>query len=277
MAWQKLTSTDGFIIWDLGEVPAVGIVRLAPKVLRDGAELLARSTTYAAASFGLQVGGGSAGLNAKDDRDAAVAAFVEEVAPLVESGRWLVGPGAGLSDADLAGLPRPDQRALAFDPAVQAAGALAAARALAPDGTIAVTGPGPVAQAAAALDGVEAGELDAGADVLLLAGKSGVVDHEGAAGIKARVVVPLTPVPVTARALAVLGRADTVVVPDFLSTAAPLLAALAPDGGDPVERVGAAVAELAGEGTGLWLAAAQRAEVHLRTWQDKLPFGRPLA
>ena len=47
-------------------------------MLRDGAELLARSTTYAAASFGLQVGGGSAGLNAKpDDRPAALAASNE--------------------------------------------------------------------------------------------------------------------------------------------------------------------------------------------------------
>ena len=56
----KLESTDGFIAFDLGDAPAVGIVRQAPKVLRDGAELLARSTTYAAASFGLAVGGGSA-------------------------------------------------------------------------------------------------------------------------------------------------------------------------------------------------------------------------
>ena len=37
------------------------------------------------------------------------------------------------------------------------------------------------------------------------------------------------------------------------------------------------VAELAGEGTGLWMAAALRAEAFLRTWQDELPFGRPLA
>src|SRR5688572_813247 len=103
----KLESTDGFIAFDLGEAPAVGIVRQAPKVLRDGAELLARSTTYAAASFGLPIGGGSAGLNAKpDDRDAALAAFLEEVAPLVESGRWLPGPGVGIRPDDLASLGR---------------------------------------------------------------------------------------------------------------------------------------------------------------------------
>src|SRR5687767_796186 len=90
MQLHKLSSTDGFIAFDLDDAPAVGVVRLAPKVLRDGAELLARSTTYAAASFGLRVRGASGGINAKpDDRDAALAAFVEEVTELVESERWL--------------------------------------------------------------------------------------------------------------------------------------------------------------------------------------------
>jgi hypothetical protein len=37
------------------------------------------------------------------------------------------------------------------------------------------------------------------------------------------------------------------------------------------------VADLAGSGTGLWMAAVERAEAHLRTWQATLPFGRPLA
>jgi hypothetical protein len=82
---------------------------------------------------------------------------------------------------------------------------------------------------------------------------------------------------VTARALAVLGRADVVVVPDFLSTAGPLLAALDAHGGDPMERVHDAVAAFTGEGTGLFMAAVRRAEDHLSSWQDALPFGRPLA
>ena len=76
MQVHKLTTTDGFIAFDLGDAPAIGVVRVAPKVLRDGAELLARSTTYLAASFGLKVGGGSAGLNAKPEvRDEALAAL----------------------------------------------------------------------------------------------------------------------------------------------------------------------------------------------------------
>ncbi len=207
-----------------------------------------------------------------------MAAFIEEAGPLVESGRWLVGAGMGTTDADLAALPRADERAKAFDAALQAAGALAAARALADGAAVAVAGGGPAAEAAAKEAGVEPGApFDAPADVLLVAGKAGVIDHDVAPMVKARVVVPLTPVPVTARALALLGRDDVVVVPDFVSTAAPLLAAMDADGGDPIERVAAKVTELRSEGTSGWLAAATQAEEHLRTWRDDLPFGRPLA
>lgn len=287
MQFQKLTSTDGFIVFDLDDAPAIGVVRLAPKVLRDSAELLARSTTYAAASFGLRVGGASAGINAKpDDRDAALAAFLEEVTELVESGRLLPGPGLGITPDDLAPLPRADVRMLAFDQTTSGeSGVAAALGALGSlDGRrMAIVGNGPLTEAAAASAAANGAapepqaSFDADCDVLLVAGKAGVLDHDLAATVKARVVVPLTPVPVTARALAVLSRAEVVVVPDFLSTAGPMLAALAPDGGDPMERVHAAVAELAGEGTNLWMAATLRAEELLRTWQDALPFGRPLA
>ena len=119
--------------------------------------------------------------------------------------------------------------------------------------------------------------FDLECDALLVAGKAGVLEHDLAATVRAKVVVPLTPVPVTARALAVLGRAGVVVVPDFLSTAAPLLAAVDQDGGDAMTRVHESVAALAGEGTNLWMAAVDQAEAHLRTWQDELPFGRPLS
>ena len=283
----KLESTDGFIAFDLGDVPSVGVVRQAPKVLRDGAELLARSTTYTAASFGLELGGGSAGLNAKpDDRDAALAAFLEEVMPLVESGRWLPGPGVGIAPDDLASLPRAGDRSTAFDQT--SAGESAVAAALGALGSldgkqIAIVGGGPITEAAAASVSANGGTpqpqagFDTPCDALLVAGKAGVLEHDLAATVKAKVVVPLTAVPVTARALAVLGRAGVVVVPDFLSTAGPLLAAVDPDGGDAMTRVHEAVDSLKTEGAGLWMAAVTKAEEHLRTWQDELPFGRPLS
>ena len=287
MQVHKLESTDAFIVFDLGDAPAVGIVRQAPKVLRDGAELLARSTTYAAASFGLAIGGGSAGISARpDDRDASVAAFLQEVAELVASGRWLPGPGLGIRPEELSALARPDERTRAFDQTTAGESAVAAALGAlgSLDGKrIAIVGDGPLAEAAAASASANGAtpepqaSFDADCDALLVAGKAGALEHDLADTVRAKVVVPLTAVPVTARALAVLSRAGVVVVPDYLSTAAPLLASIDPDGGDPAGRVHDAVAALASEGTNLWMAATTKAEAHLATWQDELPFGRPLA
>jgi hypothetical protein len=334
---QRLSSTDGFIVWDLDDAStSVGVVRLAPKVLQDGALLLARSTTYAFASFGVEGhGGASAAINAKpDDRDAAVTAFVQEVQPLVADGRLRLAPGLGVDAGDLAGLAvaaeagapgsnaAPDEvgatgaarstdatdpvsvgdptgaadeadptgapvTAWAVpDPALVAAGAVAAARVAGPlDWRMAaVVGTGPVVDATvAALEAADTrlvdGRYDAPCDLLFVAGKAGCLDHPTAEVVHARVIVPLTPVPVTARALAILGRAERIVVPDFLSTAAPLLAAADPEGtaGDPVQRIREATIELAEEGPGMWLAAALKAEDNLATWTKEKPFGRPLA
>lgn len=282
MKVDKLTGTDGFVVVDLDEATtSVGIVRLAPKVLRDGAELLARAVTYGFAAFGVTGhGGASAGVNAKPEaRDDAMAAFVDEIRPRAESGELVLAPGVGMGADDLAPLSWREP-----DPTLAARGALAAARVAGPLDwrTAAVAGAGPVAEAAAA-QLAEAGaalaeaRFDAPCDVLFVAGKAGGLDHTAAADVQAATIVPLTPVPVTARALAMLGSAGRTVIPDFLSTAAPLLAAHDAAGGDPVQRIRDATIELAEEGTGMWLAAAQRAESNLATWTDESPFGRPLA
>lgn len=291
MKVQRLSSTDGFIVWDLEAARAsAGVVRLAPKVLQEGAALLARSVTYTFAAFGItDHGGASAAVNAKpEDRETAMGAFVEEVRPLAEEGQLRLWPGLGVTDLDLAPLGWDEP-----DPATLARGALAAAQAaIAPtddtsDGSLAgtnvtVVGPGPVT------DSVSTAAKDAGAhltddrfgvetDILFVAGKTGSLDHKVAETVQARAVIPLSPVPVTARALAILGRAGCVVVPDFLSAAGPLLTTYDPDGGEPTERIAQSVREVADEGTGLWLAAALKAEERLASWTDEQPFGRPLA
>lgn len=292
MRIHKLSSTDAFIAFDLEGAPAVGVTRVARKILQDGAELLARSTTYAFASFGIQMGGGSAGINAEGEaREAAVAAYLEEVAPLVTAGEWATDPGLGLSEDDLAPLRAGDRRPAelwtsSLSDALTAQGAVAAAGAARTGGLggarCALVGKGPLVDAArAAVEAaggtvVEGDGLDADADVLLLAGKAGMLEHEAVPSVRAGLIVPLTPVPVTARAHADLGKAGKVHVPDFLSTAAPLLHAHA-EVGDPVAAVAEKVAGYADRGPGMWLAAVEDAEAFLRTWRDDLPFGRPLA
>lgn len=294
MTIHKLETTDAFISFDLDDAPSVGITRLARKVLEDGATLLARSTTYAFASFDLKMGGASAGINAEgDDVDPAVASFVDETKELVSSGRWATDPGLGLTESDLGELriadPRPPEL-WTSDLAITLAadGAVAAARAaLGSDltgATWAAEGKGPLVEAAkvamtreGAVAAPGAGGVESECDVLFVAGKTGALDHEAADTVRAKVIVPLTPVPMTARAHAVLTQAGRIHVPDFLSIAAPLLRAHDADSGDPVERVEAAVSAVASEGTGLWMAAVGKAETFLSTWQDELPFGRPLA
>jgi hypothetical protein len=280
---RKLESTDAFLVVDLPSAPAgVGIVRLAPKVLVDGAGMLARSVTYAFAAFGVQATGVSAGINAKPDgRDDAVAAFCDEMAPLAAEAGLRLTPSTGVTAEDLAPL---GEAAVTLDADLGARGAVAAAGAFG-GGTAGVAGPAAgewadrLAEAWPATGGTWAGAGDLGADVdvLFVAGKAGVVDDEAARTVAAKHLVALTPVPVTAKAYAVLNRASVTFVPDTLSCAAPLLALVDPDGGDPVERVAALAAEVAAEGTEPWRAIVDRAERFLATWQDELPFGRPLA
>ncbi len=336
---HKLEGTDGFIVFDLDDAAHnIGVTRLAPKILVDGATLLARSTTYLFATFEQQAGGASAGINVKagEDRAAAISAFVAEVQPLAEAGSFLTEPGKGLSPEDLAPLHAVDPR-VGFDPDAAHAllglsAAAAADRTRSLDGarvavegldrgTVSVltevaargatvvavsTAKGAAARAdgfdvAALVDAVTAsgpGALEAlglevtpapsvfaaEADVLFTGSKSGALDGDAAAGVVAKTVVPIAPVPVTAKALAVLRRADAVVLPDFLTTCGPLFAMFPEEGAtaDDVravvgEQVDAVLSEVLDHADGPLLAACYRAEAFLKTWQTTLPFGRPLA
>ena len=96
----KLETVEAFVAVDLEGVPGQGIVRLAPRVLQGGARDLARSVTYALASLGRQETGISAGISAPpEERDAAVAAFIAEVASWDTT--FSLSAGKGVTDRDL--------------------------------------------------------------------------------------------------------------------------------------------------------------------------------
>jgi len=336
---EKLTSCDGFVVFDLDQVEtSVGVTRLAPKILVDGATWLARSLTYQFATFELKLGGASAGVNAGPDaRDAAVDAFVREVAALVKSRRFLTEAGRGLTAADLVPLREADPRSplywtdaeglWALGVAVSAAAALGGldGRTVAIEGfdergstlasALAELGATIVAVASAAgsvadpagLDRAELADawgsggaaavaalrgdatpagavLAVAADVLVVGSKAGVVDDKVAPGVSAGLVVPSGPIPVTAKALAILRRADSVVLPDFVTTAGPLFGAFPPEGRTSEQlrqtvsrRLPDAITEVLAAEDGPLLASCRRAEAFLGTWQERLPFGRPLA
>ena len=84
---RKLSSANAFVVTDLVDVPSFGIVRSAKKILQGGAKDLARSMTYTFASFDMQRGGASGGINATpDEKEQAIENFVSELADDVKSG-----------------------------------------------------------------------------------------------------------------------------------------------------------------------------------------------
>ena len=115
-------------------------------------------------------------------------------------------------------------------------------------------------------------------------GRALFVDHHNVDGITARTLLPLTPLPITARGLAHATRGGIVVLPDFVTLAGPLVAHW-PDAAatsdsvvaDAAARVGAAIGESLKHEEGPLLGACVAAEAFLLTWQTELPFGRPIA
>ena len=122
------------------------------------------------------------------------------------------------------------------------------------------------------------------ADILFAGSKIGAIDHDTAAKLAAKAVVPHNPLPFTARALAVMQRADIAVVADFISTSAPLLAGwptgdTTPDAviASATNAIESALNETKGHPDGAFLGACHQAEAYLSSWREELPFGRPLA
>jgi hypothetical protein len=302
VALQKLSSTDAFVVTDLpGATQADGVVRWAKKVLQDGARTMARSRTYSWALLERRISGASAGISAPPDgRDAAIAAFVEEMQEPVASGALSLDAGKGVAPGDLTALQELDRRSpLRLELADELLGiGIAAAAEVALGGLsgakAVVEGAGAAGDAVAAAlqaagaevvatgDGAEVATTDS--DVLVCGSKLGLVDHHLAAELPQRAIVPCGVAPVTAKGLAVSRRRDIVVVADFLSMLGPLLSFRPPEGAtadslrtEADSTVRTIATEVAGHEEGPYLGACYRAEAFLSTWQETLPFGRPLA
>lgn len=124
-----------------------------------------------------------------------------------------------------------------------------------------------------------------GAGVTFAGSKTGVVDHVVAGQLaESAALIASGRLAMTARALAVLRAADVAAPGDFISLAGATIAAW----GDPSRTdddidaaIHSTVADLCAEhkdhDDGPFLAACYAAEAFLSTWQDELPFGRPLA
>ncbi len=126
--------------------------------------------------------------------------------------------------------------------------------------------------------------FQSGADILFTGSKMGAVNHLTAEKLKVAALVPHQPIPFTARALAILQRNNTIVVPDFIAVAAPIFASWPGENTDvsqviqsSIDHISGVIDEVSNHDDGLFLGACYRAESFLETWQEKRLFGRPLA
>ena len=120
-------------------------------------------------------------------------------------------------------------------------------------------------------------------DVLFCGSKPGAMSGDGAAMAGATPIVAFSAAAVSSKALAVLRAAGTAVAADFIATAGPALGWWADETlthddlrSATADTVNAVMSETADHDDGAFMAACYRAEAFLRTWQDELPFGRPL-
>ena len=122
------------------------------------------------------------------------------------------------------------------------------------------------------------------ADIVFAGSKMGVVNHGVAEGLGCRTLVPSGRLAFTSKALAVCRRGGVAAVPDFVALAGSSIAAWSSPGtaddevrADIASTVATLMADAAGSDDGPFLGACYAAEAFLSTWQDELPFGRPLA
>ena len=288
MTYIKCETSDGFVVIDIeGAAVATGVLRVARKLLVDGAWNLARSATYSAASFGLEVSGASAGVNVDGEgRDAAVATVVAELAARTGSPTLALDAGKGCTPNELTELTVRDPRSPArFDDGLLAIGIVAAAEAAlgSLEGTTVAIEPGlsvdlldqKFRSRGASMVEMTDGLISA-CDVLCIGSRPALIDHDLASALRAKVIVPAGPLPVTARGLAVARREGVMVLPDFVSLAAPMVVGFAGSTTTDVgERIAAVITEVADHPEGHFLGACERAESFLDSWAN-VPFGRPL-
>ncbi|NCG25150.1 MAG: hypothetical protein GWP47_13605 [Actinobacteria bacterium] len=289
MSETKFNTVDGYAMTDIDGAPLlVGPARRAKKVLQRTTVDLVRHATYAAAFHGIPAAGAAVALNldpAAEDQS-PLTAFTEEANAWARS--------TNFTAIALMGLESYDTREFTHDSIAQSQELVAAsASASAGDlrgkkvaissewGEEALTDQLNTASDVSMSSLGEA--LTSGADIVFVRGKIGMVNHEVVAETNVGKIVGLQPLTFTARGLAVASRAGAVIVPDFISAAGPVLAALANDADTSqrahhvIQQVTNALAPHVDAGTALFVRAAESAEAFMHTWTNDLPFGRPLA
>jgi glutamate dehydrogenase/leucine dehydrogenase len=273
MKIQKLESINAFVAVDLEGVPGRGVLRASKKILQGGAKDLARSMTYGLASLNLKETGVSAGISTPpEEKSEAIKTFFEEISEW--ENKFSFTAGLGVTSEDTAeNNPEEKLQLLAI-------GTLISALTAKPDASTAVIDDkilSSVLEKELTKKGIEIihseNPFTEKADILFCGSKMGVIDHEIAEKLSFSVIAPTSALPVTTRAVAVCKRRKILALPDFITTAGPLIN----DKNLTEETLSSIVDEIIDHDDGPLLGACERAEVFLAKWQSELPFGRPMA
>ena len=273
MKIQKLESINAFVAVDLEGVPGRGVLRASKKILQGGAKDLARSMTYGLASLNLKETGVSAGISTPpEEKNEAIKTFFEEIKEWENEFSFTA--GLGVTSEDTAE-NNPEERLQLL-----AIGTLISALTAKPNASTAVIDDKILSSALETeltKKGIEIipseNPFDETADILFCGSKMGVIDHEIAEKLSFSVIVPTAALPITTRAVAVCKRRNILALPDFITTAGPLIK----DKNLTEETLSSIVNEVIDHNDGPLMGACERAEVYLSTWQSELPFGRPMA
>lgn len=273
MKIQKLESINAFVAVDLDGVPGRGVLRASKKILQGGAKDLARSMTYGLASLNLKETGVSAGISTPpEEKNEAIKTFFEEIREWENEFSFTA--GLGVTSEDTAE-NNPEERLQLL-----AIGTLISALTAKPDTSTAVIDD-KILSSALEIELTKKGieiipsenPFDETADILFCGSKMGVIDHEIAEKLSFSVIVPTAALPITTRAVAVCKRRNILALPDFITTAGPIIK----DKNLTEETLSSIVNEVIDHTDGPLMGACERAEVYLSTWQSELPFGRPMA
>jgi len=286
--------SDAYAMVDIEESElVVGPIRSARKVLQRTTTDLVRHATYSLAIHGIDGTGGAVALNldpGHNDRQSTIGSFTEELLDWASGAGFIAASGIGVELADLGGV--------AGREAPPSTAALIAASAVGSmldneGGRVVIASTQAETELSSALEAAGESDIERIEDLstaltseskaTFVRGKTGALTHGTLADTNAAQIIGLQPLTTTARGLAVAGRRDAVIVPDFVSGAGPYLAAIS-DIDDPealladiAERTRAARSGWETSGVGAFVAACETAEAHMRTWTENLPFGRPLA
>ncbi|HAN07218.1 MAG TPA: hypothetical protein DCP89_01840, partial [Acidimicrobiaceae bacterium] len=120
-------------------------------------------------------------------------------------------------------------------------------------------------------------------DGIFVGSKPGAMAAQGANSLESKVVVGTSPAAISSKALAILRQNDAPAVADFIVNIGPVLSwfSQADTTHDQLRSltettISALMADTINHDDGPFLGACYKAESFLKTWQDPMPFGRPL-